>query len=451
MRRFSIVTVLSWSFLLALVATAAAGTTVVGNGDATVLDNRSPKARALTGTVVASETHWHDGRIVTTARVRADDGSELELSQIGGTIGELTTIQIPGQPIARTHDQVTLLVEDAHDKRDGGQPRVLEVLWVTAGESQKNPVSRTPENQRKFVRTTNDRNVPLYWNYNCVHITYDSAGTTDLDGDTEFQVMDSVFQTWRDTTASCSYLTFVIEESAPVELALDRVNIVKFLEEEWGPVGCTTNSAVPCYHPDAAAITTVSFINSAGQERSGEIVDADIELNGAHFAISDQDVTNAPPQLCKSDLANTLTHEVGHLMGLDHTCVGAGFSPGFDPDGNPKPWPQDHNGEDVPFCGAGNPPEVRDSTMNAFQNCGETAKASPEQDDIDAVCAVYPGAEDPGTCRIPDSTSGRRTCACRLGTAGNDSPVSPLLPMALLAAALLWRQRRRQTTSPEIA
>ena len=35
--------------------------------------------------------------------------------------------------------------------------------------------------------------------------------------------------------------------------------------------------------------------------------------------------------------------------------------------------------------------------MFAFQDPGETKKATLEQDDIDGVCAIYPPGTDPGS------------------------------------------------------
>ena len=36
--------------------------------------------------------------------------------------------------------------------------------------------------------------------------------------------------------------------------------------------------------------------------------------------------------------------------------------------------------------------------MYNFQDCGETKKETLSHDDIDAICAIYPKADDPGTC-----------------------------------------------------
>lgn len=403
------------------------------------------KTRVIDGSVRDSDSFWRHGRIITRSLVRTDDGTELAFEQIGGSVGEISMVQFPSEPIPRAGDRISALIVEPRDS--ASVPRLVDILNVefagplTTGEGYADA---------KFVRTTNSWNVPLHWENNCIFIQYDDAGTNDLPGDTEFAIMDQVFATWESVTAEVSYLNFELQGAVTSEIdGRDRVNVIKFLEDVWGPEGCDQPmSEINCYNRNAAAITTVSFLNTeAGTERAGEIIDADIEFNGVDFAVSADGNTEADPLLCKSDLANTLTHEVGHLMGLDHTCVGDNFNPGQDPDGNPKPWPTDDSGEEVPFCSEFNlPQEVIESTMNAFQSCGETIKASPAQDDIDAVGGVFPLADAPGQCAIPAEPVSRRACVCQVGTSGEDSPVAPLLPLALIGLGLLFRQRRKRAT-----
>ena len=47
--------------------------------------------------------------------------------------------------------------------------------------------------------------------------------------------------------------------------------------------------------------------------RTGEILDADIEMNGGEFLFSN----SRHPRDLHYDVRNTLTHEVGHFLGLD--------------------------------------------------------------------------------------------------------------------------------------
>ncbi|MEO7095790.1 MAG: MYXO-CTERM sorting domain-containing protein, partial [Polyangiales bacterium] len=157
--------------------------------------------------------------------------------------------------------------------------------------------------------------------------------------------------------------------------------------------------------------------------RDGAIVDADIEINGADFAISNQGVTLGT-QSCKADLLNTLTHELGHLLGLEHPCRVSGDEERIDNLGRP-----------VPLCSTTNDPKIVEATMFNFQDCGETKKASLSPDDIDFLCKVYPKAEDPGTCaKVEPSVPG----CCSAST-------EPLPAFALVGfTGLLLRRRRRR-------
>jgi hypothetical protein len=97
--------------------------------------------------------------------------------------------------------------------------------------------------------------------------------------------------------------------------------------------------------------------------RDGAIVDADIEINGVNFSISVNGVTLGVTG-CDAELANTLTHELGHLHGLEHTCLATG-----------DPQRVDGNGSAVPSCSDQNlPPAITEATMYPFQDCGETKK-----------------------------------------------------------------------------
>jgi hypothetical protein len=183
----------------------------------------------------------------------------------------------------------------------------------------------------------------------------------------------------------------------------------------------------------------VLFIDD-GSSRDGAITDADIELNGVDFAISVNGQTSAPGS-CHVELQNNLTHELGHLFGLEHTCLAASDPPRIDDQGNP-----------VPSCSNLLPPKIVDATMYNFQDCGETKKETLSADDIQALCDIYPIARDPGTCNrvgaddpiladvgadSPGPSSGHAGCAASAGARPDAS-----LIVAGATLALLMRRRR---------
>jgi hypothetical protein len=107
-------------------------------------------------------------------------------------------------------------------------------------------------------------------------------------------------------------------------------------------------------------VTTVSFNTD-----TGEVFDADIEFNAADnfFTTVDLPVCTAKPTLScvATDVQNTATHELGHLLGLSHT---------------------DH----------------LNSTMNATAAQGETSKRALDPGTHSFVCEAYPAGSPPIDC-----------------------------------------------------
>jgi len=172
-----------------------------------------------------------------------------------------------------------------------------------------------------------------------------------------------------------------------------RDDDIKFRDTVWAAPAIGDDPPV-IHAPGAAVVTTVTYIREGPQE--GAIVDADIEINGVNFAISANGETLSDPTRCKAELQNTLTHELGHLLGFDDTCQAPG-----------EPQRVDNNGNPVPPCGLvlpGNP--IADTTMYPFQDCGEIKKETLAADDIQAVCEVYPTSKDPHTCDRVSFSSG---------------------------------------------
>jgi len=152
-----------------------------------------------------------------------------------------------------------------------------------------------------------------------------------------FEAVTSAFKEWE--SPECTSLRFErgedTEEAKASFNSLDlkeNKNIVVWIYNDWP------------YEPNGLALTTVTY-----DDKTGKIYDADIELNGYNYRF---DVVTNPPSTY-TDIQNTITHEIGHLIGLDHT---------FEPS----------------------------SVMYPTARAGEIKKRELSQDDIDGVCEIYP-------------------------------------------------------------
>ena len=365
---------------------------------------------AIEGRVIDAHSRWTgDGsRIVTTATVRTATGDDVTVSQLGGSVDGLTMRTFPGPEIMVPGMRVAIAAHAAPDLAQRSQLVVddARVLEMPAG----------------FVRTGPTRQGHfLFWESGCVFVTPDATGTSEVAGQTEFTAIEAAVSEWNTQTAGCSYMNIVLETPVASEVGRDDRNLIKFRDTSWCRPAIADDPA-RCYSPQAAGITTAIFVDDANSPRDGAIVDADVELNGADFAISHNGQTTGAQQ-CQSEITNTLTHELGHLLGLEHPCLASGDPNRVDGDGAP-----------VPLCSTTFDPKITEATMYNFQACGETKKASLSNDDIAAVCNVYPTAKDPGVCAPVGQASGG--CCSTSG--------SPGAPAALTLATWLGFARRRR-------
>lgn len=140
--------------------------------------------------------------------------------------------------------------------------------------------------------------------------------------------------------------------------------------------------------------TWIAITLIASNTETGEIVDADMEINDGRFKFSVTD--EVPPD--HIDLIGTLTHEAGHFLGLDHSAL-----------------PQ--------------------ATMYATYDIADpddlTAARTLDEDDRQGVCALYdlpfpcPGGCDDGDRCTTDSCTPGGVCAHQpidgCGDGGGDS------------------------------
>ena len=299
-----------------------------------------------------------------------------------------------------------------------------------------------------FVRSRTDKGTPIFWPGSCAWIQTDSAGSTDLPLATVAQIVAKGIANWQSVTLEasppCSYLQILLDPPVPSEARLDHINVVKFRSDKWcRPAEGST--AEMCYSPQATAITTIFYDSALGKSNDGNIVDADIELNEINFTFIWIDHLAPPtrPNTMKADLENTLTHEIGHFQGLDHTCW----------DHVSATDPVDNSGAPVPDCAAVQMHQVDDATylrivqssMYNFAEPTEIIKRMPKPDDIAGICSIYPLAQDPKSCTRPSPVG--KGCAISLGRPASTVPALMLLSLAALALRLARRRAAAHRTN----
>ncbi len=254
----------------------------------------------------------------------------------------------------------------------------------------------------------------------------DSAGSLRTPRDTEFAAVDAAFDTWRVLSESCSDFTFVRGEdvSRPtvgyVLNSDNNQNIVTFRETscldvvpsedecfEEGDCG----NAYSCWEhgPLTIGLTTSTF-----SFRTGTILDADIELNASQpagdigflfTAVSWPPCEGIPsPECVSTDIQNTVTHEIGHALGLDHVL---------------EPL----------------------STMEATAPLGETHKRIIDAGTAAGFCDTYPRGLPPTQCTEAAVVS-KALSALSAGTGCAAAP-GALVPGLLLWGGAWWNRRAR--------
>ena len=300
------------------------------------------------------------------------------------------------------------------------------------------------DDARAFVRSTTG-NMPFFWRESCVPVTIYLNRFPQVSGMTADAVVKSVTaaaQAWSDQpqsspTGCTPYLeivpTLAPASTTPPTVAWDARNSIIFRTELWSKSGIPGHD----YAFEALAVTTVTA------RSDGHIVDADMEVNGVTQSWLNFDPgVSVPFQQGETksyyDLQNALTHEFGHLIGLDHTC----FTPSFDNplvDSNGKLRPKGSDGLPIPDCGAGSPEVVRETVMYNVTDAGETSKRTLSPDDIDAVCTIYAPSVPHDVCALDAATPG---CAVAPTRPARRSGWAWGLPAGLLAVAAFVARRR---------
>ena len=308
-----------------------------------------------------------------------------------------------------------------------------------------------------YVRSRGSSCQTVYWKQTCVYVQPDGNYVADLTGADVERITQQAVESWR-TRIGASFIDIkYLPASGPREVTYkDGLQIIKFRTGQWCRPAVDGKQAV-CYDRSAAAITTVSFINKSGDPNDGKILDADIELNSVNnqFVDLDRPLPKADGR-AQTDLWNTLTHEMGHMLGLDHTCRGP-----VDPT---DACIVDDKGQARPLCSdvqrlrLSNPTyqTLYESTMFAVADPGDKEKRTPEADDVKGITDTYPKSMDPANCAPPGSSGTSTGCSAaglsqRMDPGAPWQDVTPASATGLLGAwalflgalGLLLRRARR--------
>ncbi|MCS6899433.1 MAG: matrixin family metalloprotease [Myxococcales bacterium] len=207
--------------------------------------------------------------------------------------------------------------------------------------------------------------LPLYWPGSCVGFSFQRNLSAKYDPELLRTAIRRAFFAWTQLPCPGGPATLTFSENEDTSCNASgfddkgpNVNVVLFRDDDF-PYKDEDNTL---------AKTTVTY-----DAKTGVILDADIEINSAFNELT------FTAHHAVYDLESIMTHEVGHFIGLAHTPV----------------------------------PEA---TMYASYELGSLDLRTLHQDDIDAVCTVYPPARK-AICD-PTPRGGQQIC-------GDDGAPSP--------------------------
>jgi uncharacterized protein (TIGR03382 family) len=283
-----------------------------------------------------------------------------------------------------------------------------------------------------YVQFRTPDNVGWSWKgTNCMPIFAYTQGFRDMTVNEVTAAASGAAAAWSAAQNSCTYLTLSMRMSPdPTPIVIPRrLTSLVFRDSVWCKLqndgSCSTSPEDLSVYDSSVLMLTSSEVSN----KSGAMTRAAIEVNAADFSWADLVLHPDRERGTTQDLQNALTHELGHFIGLDHNCA---------PPGADAELMLDENDQPAPECDTA-PPSIADATMFPTAPQGDIQKRTLSQDDLDALCATYPVAEDPKRCAPPWGPS--EGCGC--ATAAGAPSAATLVGLALLALA-----RRRRASSP---
>jgi hypothetical protein len=210
---------------------------------------------------------------------------------------------------------------------------------------------------------------PVSWPNGCVLMAVGDPHTDLISWDQLTDAARSAAETWTQAASSCGGFRFEVEKAGgAVEARADGVNAIIFRTSGY----CQSNGKSIC-DPLSMAITWLHYGND------GRLYEADIEINGEAYVWNDS-------ATAMYDIQTGVTHEMGHVLGLDHNCY----------EGMGLPRPVDDQGVPIAVCEPASD-VLRASIMYPIDS-PSAARRALSADDIRGICALYPSGFDP-TCR----------------------------------------------------
>jgi hypothetical protein len=132
----------------------------------------------------------------------------------------------------------------------------------------------------------------------------DRSDPCNTNGNTTINTaIKSSIKSWKDVSGLDLQIATPVAKNISQTPKYDGKNQIKFYPAGW--------QSLPFVPPSSALAVTITTYNE-----QGKILDADIFVNGEFFSWG---VVNSDSESNVHDIANVITHEFGHFLGLDHT------------------------------------------------------------------------------------------------------------------------------------
>lgn len=394
-------------------------------------------ARIVRGVVVDTRARFagaDNSRIVTDVtvdvaedlldRANAPGSRRVVFTTLGGIVGDRGQ-RVPGLPEYRVGDDVLLFLGPAirtglptatppleiiehraviglalgsffvqrHD--DGGPARLARHL--------DRDQSVTPAPAFAWYDLAGVPGEYIRWYQDEIPVLLDSALTPDADDDAVRAAVAESITTWNAVDCPHPVLANPVEVTdEPPLREIDGhehgTNLIVFQDDDEWALRHPTSAFGILDMSRVLALTTLYYNPHTGMAGSFSL-----EVNnGAHkFSTTGFMATN--------DIQNMLTHELGHVLGLDHPC------------------------RDRELCG--------ETTMYYSAPAGETRKRTLHPDDIAGLCGLYGDAWAPEPPPGPIALAGNGGCAAVHAGPSADGASAPMLLLAMASfAAVLGRR-----------